>query len=71
MPEITRALPAVEATLAMAQAIATILRGGDCLTLTGELGAGKTTFLRGLAGALKANTAMVASLAAPRGVHYG
>lgn len=41
-------LPNAEATQAAAQAIASVLGGGDLLVLVGELGAGKTTFTQGL-----------------------
>ncbi|MEO8602298.1 MAG: tRNA (adenosine(37)-N6)-threonylcarbamoyltransferase complex ATPase subunit type 1 TsaE [bacterium] len=36
-------------TRAVAEALAPLLRGGECLALSGELGAGKTAFVRGLA----------------------
>ena len=42
----------VEATLAAAAALARELRAGDLIGLQGELGAGKTTFVRGLADGL-------------------
>lgn len=38
-----------KATLALAETIGSVLESGDCLILTGELGAGKTTFTKGLA----------------------
>lgn len=38
-----------EETAALAQRIAVFLRPGDTVVLTGELGAGKTVFVRGLA----------------------
>ncbi len=38
--------------MGLAERIAAALRPGDVLVLTGELGAGKTEFVRGLAGAL-------------------
>lgn len=39
-------------TSALAQKITTQLKGGDILALSGDLGAGKTTFTKGLAQAL-------------------
>ena len=41
-----------EETIAVAQAFAANLRGGDVVLLSGELGAGKTTFTKGIALAL-------------------
>lgn len=38
--------------MGLAEKLAPALRPGDVLVLTGELGAGKTEFVRGLAGAL-------------------
>ena len=38
-----------EKTMALAQMLAKRLRAGDVLTLSGDLGAGKTTFVKGLA----------------------
>ncbi len=49
------------ATLALAEGLASVLRGGDPVLLRGELGSGKTTFVRGLARGLGADLAMVAS----------
>jgi tRNA threonylcarbamoyladenosine biosynthesis protein TsaE len=49
----------VEKTEAIAADLASRLRGGECVALYGELGAGKTQFVRGLAAGLGAN---------PRGV---
>lgn len=37
------------ATQVIAEKIGAILKNGDCLVLTGELGAGKTTFTKGIA----------------------
>ncbi len=39
-------------TAAIAKKLAADLRAGDCIALIGELGAGKTVFVRGLARAL-------------------
>ncbi|MGZ4150871.1 MAG: tRNA (adenosine(37)-N6)-threonylcarbamoyltransferase complex ATPase subunit type 1 TsaE [Actinomycetota bacterium] len=41
-----------EDTRAVGRALAALLRPGDALALTGELGAGKTTFVQGLASGL-------------------
>lgn len=49
------------ATAALAHGLASVLRGGDSVLLRGELGSGKTTFVRGLAKGLGADLAMVAS----------
>jgi tRNA threonylcarbamoyladenosine biosynthesis protein TsaE len=46
------AAPTAEDTRAIGAAIAPLLRPGDALALTGELGAGKTTFVHGVARAL-------------------
>jgi tRNA threonylcarbamoyladenosine biosynthesis protein TsaE len=42
-------LNTVEDTRAFGERLAKFLRGGDCLALVGDLGAGKTTFVQGLA----------------------
>ena len=42
----------VEETLAIAEAFASRLKGGDIVLLHGDLGAGKTTFTKGIARAL-------------------
>jgi len=48
--ELTAGAP--EDTMAVGEAVASLLREGDAIALTGELGAGKTTFVRGAAPAL-------------------
>ncbi len=51
----------VQATMAIGRELATCLRAGDVLALDGELGAGKTQLVRGLAEGLGVKTANVAS----------
>jgi tRNA threonylcarbamoyladenosine biosynthesis protein TsaE len=46
------AAPTAEETRAIGGALATFLLAGDVVTLTGELGAGKTTLVQGVAKAL-------------------
>jgi tRNA threonylcarbamoyladenosine biosynthesis protein TsaE len=43
------ASPTAEDTRAIGEALAPLLRPGDAVALTGELGAGKTTFVHGVA----------------------
>ena len=43
----------VEETYALAKSIADKLKGGEVILLNGDLGAGKTTFTKGLAKALE------------------
>ncbi|TIC83291.1 tRNA (adenosine(37)-N6)-threonylcarbamoyltransferase complex ATPase subunit type 1 TsaE [Nocardioides sp. GY 10113] len=45
-------VPTAEAMRELAERLATVLRAGDVLVLTGELGAGKTTFTQGLGAGL-------------------
>jgi len=53
--------PHPDATAAIARGLASVLRGGDAVELRGELGAGKTTFVRALAGAAGIDDRIVAS----------
>jgi len=51
----------VEDTEAIGRRIGTLAQAGDVIALTGDLGAGKTAFVRGLADGLGVPTHMVAS----------
>ncbi|MFI5047725.1 MAG: tRNA (adenosine(37)-N6)-threonylcarbamoyltransferase complex ATPase subunit type 1 TsaE [Acidimicrobiia bacterium] len=46
-------------TLALAERVGGLLRGGDVLSLSGDLGAGKTVFAKGVARALRVRDAVV------------
>ncbi len=50
-----------EETEALAAELAGQLRGGECIALHGEMGAGKTCFVRGLVAGLDADPRMVSS----------
>ncbi|MCP2264823.1 tRNA (adenosine(37)-N6)-threonylcarbamoyltransferase complex ATPase subunit type 1 TsaE [Promicromonospora thailandica] len=50
--DITLRLPDADATRALGTAIAGLLRAGDLVILTGDLGAGKTTLTQGIGAAL-------------------
>jgi len=56
LPE--RVTRSAEETEALGEELAATLRPGDLLLLTGELGAGKTTFVRGLARGLGSGAAV-------------
>lgn len=52
VPAIEVPLPDAAATVALGRRIAPLLRAGDLVVLTGELGAGKTTLTQGIGAAL-------------------
>ena len=56
-----RTSTSVEQTEAIAAELAATFRGGECVALDGELGAGKTQFVRGLVRALGGNPRAVSS----------
>ena len=56
-----RSLHSLGATDAIARALAPLLRSGDTIALEGDLGTGKTTLVRALAGALGIDTGLVSS----------
>ena len=51
-PTLVLDAPTVDVTRAIGAALASVLRPGDAVVLTGELGAGKTTLVQGVAEAL-------------------
>ena len=51
----------VEETEAIAADVAQMLKGGECIALEGDLGAGKTQFVRGLVRALNGDPRAVSS----------
>src|SRR6478752_6696268 len=53
MTSITVRLPDAEATRAYGRALAGVLRAGDLVVLTGDLGAGKTTLTQGIGAGLQ------------------
>lgn len=61
MPRFERPSRSVRETEAVALDLAMVLRAGDVVRLEGELGAGKTAFVRGVAAALGIDAGLVAS----------
>ena len=61
MSTTTHTTQSVAETEAVAAGVAARLRGGECIALHGELGAGKTQFVRGLVRALGGNVRAVSS----------
>lgn len=60
-PDQTLYSPSVEQTMAIGAAVAQALRPGDLVGLIGELGAGKTQFVRGLARGMGVDPSRVSS----------
>lgn len=61
MPRASFDLVSPEATHALAHGLASVLQQGDIIALSGELGAGKTTFVRSVVEALGGDKSLVAS----------
>lgn len=59
--EATWQLVSEEATAALAAGLGSVLRAGDVVALHGEMGAGKTTFARGLVAGLGGDAGLVSS----------
>ncbi len=61
MRRIERELTGLDDTRALARGLARVLRPGDVVLLDGELGAGKTTLVRSIVGAIGGDESMVSS----------
>lgn len=61
MPEVRFDLPEEGASVAFAQALASVLQSGDLILLDGELGTGKTTITRAIAESLGVDPSLVSS----------
>ncbi|MEK6702384.1 MAG: tRNA (adenosine(37)-N6)-threonylcarbamoyltransferase complex ATPase subunit type 1 TsaE [Planctomycetota bacterium] len=61
MIEVRRLCESALHTEALARGLAAVLRAGDRVALSGEMGAGKTTFVRGLAAGLGGDQRLVSS----------
>lgn len=74
MQQINHSLPSLEATQALASALAPQFRPGDVVFLSGDLGTGKTTFaqflIRALAGEVEV-TSPTFTLLQTYPIHYG
>lgn len=61
MIEVRRHCDSLALTQALAMGLAAVLRAGDRVALSGEMGAGKTTFVRGLTAGLGGDQRLVSS----------
>ena len=61
LPALIHLSDSAEQTQALAAALGQTLRGGECVALHGDLGAGKTQFVRGLVRGLGGNPRSVSS----------
>lgn len=69
--EVTLLLTGAEATEALGEALGRIVQAGDVLALEGELGAGKTTLVRGLARGLGAGDDVASPTYVLMDAHHG
>ena len=61
----------VEETLALGESIGKLLRGGEIIELQGDVGAGKTTFVRGLAAGIGSKDHVSSPTLTVRNVYQG